>query len=233
MHRTMSKRERLVELARHRRENVPPGYRGIGEYHSGAYECDFVSPYTKSAQNLDADVMLVLQDWCSDRFLRKPVDSELVSLGHKPQLRTNRKLKKLLDTCLGTGLERTYATNLFPFIKPGAMSTRVPARALTEAASSYTVPEIELVEPEFVVCLGWDVYRAIRRSRGLPPAGKLEEAIEESPVRIGDSEVWAQSHPANRNRGVDRVAEDWRRMSAAIRRNVSSEPTDGVRCFAR
>ena len=28
------------------------------------------------------------------------------------------------------------------------------------------------------------------------------------------------SHPANRNRGVDRVAEDWRRMSEAIRRDV-------------
>ena len=69
MDKTRDKRRRLVELARQRRENVPCGYHGIGEFHCGAYECDFVTPYTKSAQNLDADVMLVLQDWCSVDYL--------------------------------------------------------------------------------------------------------------------------------------------------------------------
>lgn len=225
MHRTMSKRQHLGELARHRRENVPPGYKGIGEYHSQAYECDFVSPYTKSARNLEADIMLVLQDWCSDEFLRKPVDPELVSLGHKPRLQTNRNLKLLLCTHLGIGLEQTYSTNLFPFVKPGGMSARVKAGALARAAIQYTVPEIKIVEPRVVVCLGLAVYRAIRKSRGLPATANFEMAIA-SPFRIGSSEVWAQSHPggqgrAYRNRGgVDRVAEDWRRMSEAIRRDV-------------
>ena len=69
MRRTMNKRERLKEMARYRREHVPSGYKGIGEYHDGAYECDFVSPYTKSAENLDADIMLILQDWRGDDYL--------------------------------------------------------------------------------------------------------------------------------------------------------------------
>ena len=81
MQESIGKRECLAVLARHRRDNVFQGYRGISDYHSGAYECDFVSPYTKSAQNLDADIMLVLQDWCSDEFLRKPVDPDVVKLG--------------------------------------------------------------------------------------------------------------------------------------------------------
>ena len=221
MGRTISKRERLQELARHRREHVPVGYKGIGEYHAGAYECDFVSPYTKSAQNLDADIMLVLQDWCSDEFLRGPADPEVIALGHDPQLATNRNIKRLLCTYFGTQLERTYATNLFPFIKPGKMSARVPGEELAEAAETYTVPEIALVEPKLVVCLGLPVYRAIRKSLGLPRVCNLEIAIA-SPFRIGSSGVWAQSHPgglghANRNRGgVDRVSQDWRRMSGAV-----------------
>ena len=111
--------KRAEIIARRRRNNVFPGYMGIGEFHSGVYECDFVSPYSKSAQNLDADIMLVLQDWCSDEFLRKPVNPEVVELGHDPQLDTNRNLKSLLVTHFGIGLEETYATNLFPFIKPG------------------------------------------------------------------------------------------------------------------
>ncbi len=226
MRRTISKRERLAELARHRRDNFPPGYRGIGEYHSGAYECDFVSPYTKSARNLNADIMLVLQDWCGDEFLQKPLNSDLVKLGHDPQLRTNKNLKSLLSTHFGIGLEQTYATNLFPFIKPGEMNADVPCEDLKKAAKTYTVPEIEIVEPRLIVCLGWAVYKAIRKSSGFPPAGNLEMAVA-SPFPIGDAEVWAQSHPgplgrANRNRGrVDRVAEDWRRMVDAVQRAVS------------
>ena len=226
MHESIGKRERLAALARHRRDNVFPGYRGISEYHSGAYECDFVSPYTKSAQNLDADIMLVLQDWCSDEFLRKPVDPEVVKLGHDPQLDTNRNLKSLLSTHFGIGLEQTFATNLFPFIKHGAMNARVCFVDLKKAAETYTVPEIEIIEPRLVVCLGLDVYRAIRKSSGLVPADNLDMAIA-SPFWIGDAEVRAQSHPgrlgrANRNRGgVDRVAEDWRRMADAVQWDVS------------
>jgi restriction system protein len=226
MQESIGKRERLAALARHRRDNVFPGYRGIGEYHSGAYECDFVSPYTKSAGNLNADIMLVLQDWCSDEFLQKPVDSNLVTLGHDPKLPTNRNLKSLLSTHFGIGLEQTYTTNLFPFIKYGAMSKSVPVEDLEKAAETYTVPEIEIVEPRLVVCLGLAVYRAIRKSFGLAPAGNLEMAIA-SPFRIGDAQFWAQSSPgalgrANRNRGgVDRVAEDWRRMADAVQWDVS------------
>ena len=221
----IGKRERLAALARHRRDNVFPGYRGIGEYHSGAYECDFVSPYTKSAGNLDADIMLVLQDWCSDEFLRrqKRVDSDLVTLGHDPQLDTNKNLKSLLSTHFGIRLEQTYATNLFPFIKHGEMSARVPPVDLKKAAETYTVPEIEIIEPRLVVCLGFCVYQAICKSSGLAPADNLDMAIA-SPFWIGDAEVRAQSHPGGRgraNRGVDRIAEDWRRMADAVQWDVS------------
>ena len=220
------KRKLLKELALHRRAHVPLGYKGIGEYHGEAYECDFVSPYTKSAQNLAADIMLVLQDWCSDEFLRGSVNHEVVALGHDPQLPTNRNLKRLIWVHFGTKLEQTYGTNLFPFIKPGGMSAGVPPRVLAAAATTYTVPEIELIEPKLVVCFGTAVCNAIRGSLGLRRVGNLENAIE-SPFQIKDTEVWTQSHPGslgrnNRNRGgVDRVSQDWQRMSDATRGNIA------------
>jgi hypothetical protein len=40
----------LRELGRIRRETRWPGYLGIGDYHAGAYECDWVSAYTKAAE---------------------------------------------------------------------------------------------------------------------------------------------------------------------------------------
>ncbi len=225
---SIRKQKRIAVLAHHRRENVFSGYSGIGDYHSGAYECDFVSPYTKSAGNVDADIMLVLQDWCSDEYLRqkKRADSDLVRLGHDPQLEANKNLKSLLFTHFGIGLEKTYATNLFPFIKPGTMNASVRFADLKKAAEIYTVPEIEIVAPRLVVCLGAVVYRAIRKTCGLPPAGDLDMAIK-SPFCFGSGQVWAQSHPGrlgqnNRNRGgVNRVAGDWRRMAEAVAWDVS------------
>ena len=79
------------------------------------------------------------------------------------------------------------------------MTADVPPKELAEAARTYTVPEIEVVEPKLVVCCGSAVYRAIRKALGLTWAGNLEEAIE-SPFRFRDTEFWGQSHPGRKGR---------------------------------
>lgn len=215
----------MVELARRRKENVPCGYHGIGEFRCGAYECDFVTPYTKSAQNLDANVMLVLQDWCSVDYL-ECIDhdpervEQLAKLGHDPSRPTNSNLKRLLQAHFGIGLEHTYATNLFPFIKPGGMSAGVRHLELVCAAKRYTIPEIRIVEPTLVVCLGVPVSNALRKAVELPPVENLKAAIE-SKFTIGDSQVWAQAHPSRFPGGKVRVDKNWRRMANSIQRDAS------------
>lgn len=51
----MDKRTKLKRLVESRLEISWDGYTGIGDYHGGVYEAEFVSPYTKSACNFDAD----------------------------------------------------------------------------------------------------------------------------------------------------------------------------------
>jgi hypothetical protein len=58
----MDKQDALLALAKLRQGTRWPGYNCIGDYHAGAYECDLVSPYTKSAGNVDAEIMVMLQD---------------------------------------------------------------------------------------------------------------------------------------------------------------------------
>ena len=224
MPRTMNKRERLKELARYRREHVPTGYKGIGEYHGGAYECDFVSPYTKSAQELDADIVIVLQDWASDCYFREKVDPnpvlkvDLISKGHDPTLYTNKNIKALLRTHFDMSLAQTYTTNLFPFVKPGKMNAKIEPEELLKAARTYTMREIGLIKPKLVVCCGLDVSRTILEVLGSPWPGSLSKAIESSPFRFGKTEYWAQAHPGGQGLasrgGFDRVSQDWERMSA-------------------
>lgn len=63
------KHARLLELARRRQGTRWPPHKCIADYHRGQYECDFGSPYTKSASKADAKVMVLLQDWSCDETL--------------------------------------------------------------------------------------------------------------------------------------------------------------------
>jgi uracil-DNA glycosylase len=69
----MDKVARLKELALVRQRSSWPSYRCIGDYHGGVYECGFISPYTRSAGNVDADLMILFQDWSSDAILSGPL----------------------------------------------------------------------------------------------------------------------------------------------------------------
>lgn len=156
---TAQKHEALRRLARQRRESRWAGYRQPEDY--GYNFFDLVSPYTRAAGNVDADVMLLLQDWASHDVLSGPFDPERARFGHDPGRITNKRLKDLLHRHLRLRLEDTYGTNLFPFIKVGGMSAHIPASDLAKAAREFARPQVEIVGPRIVVALGSGTSRAL------------------------------------------------------------------------
>lgn len=216
----MSKQDRLHELARKRQCARWTGYDCIGDFHHGVYECEFVSPYTKSAGNPDARIMILLQDWASADRLLGPIDADAQDLGYSPSLDTNRNLMDLLYAHFGVALHDVYATNLFPFIKPGKMNANIPMVDLVRAAKEFALPQIEIVEPTLAVCLGIATFNALRSVCGLCRVSTIGQGVS-SPFNCGVSQIWCQSHTGtlgriNRNRGgVDRVTDDWARMAMA------------------
>jgi uracil-DNA glycosylase len=217
----VSKEEALVELARTRRSAHWGGYKCIGDYHGGAYECLFVSPYTKGASNVDAQVMVMLQDWSSDLSLSGPLDQDSVEIGHAPHLATNKNLKRLLSETFDLTLAETYGTNLFPFIKLGRMSAKIPRSDLVRAAREFGIPQIKIVSPRLVICLGLAVFNALRETQGLTRLATLSLALESS-FNVGASAVWCQAHTGTlgqntRNRNDrQRASRDWLQMKEAV-----------------
>jgi hypothetical protein len=216
----MDKHTRLLALATLRKNTRWPDYKCIGDYHGGAYECDFVSPYTKSAGNVDAELMVLLQDWASDDVLSRPLLHDRIILGHDSTVRTNQRLRRLLLQHFRMELEQVYATNLFPFVKLGAKNARIPIRDLVRAAREFAVPQIEVVRPRLVVCLGKATFDAIAVAVGRRPTESIEHAIDvASPLYFAGTQVWCQAHTSqqgtnNRNRnGLDQVEKDWARMA--------------------
>ena len=215
------KRARLLELARHRQMSRWAGYECIGDYHNGKYECDFVSPYTRSAGNVDAELMVLLQDWASDNVLSGPFLAERLTLGHDPRRATNQRLRELLRQHFRVEFEEVYATNVFPFVKTGSMNASIAKRDLLRAAREFALPQIEIVGPRLAVCLGKSAFNAVAVAAGRHGAKSLADAIA-YPFEIGSTQIWCQAHTGRqgtnyRNRhGVDRVTEDWARMVAGI-----------------
>lgn len=212
------KASRLRELAAKRKGARWEGYANIGDYHQGVYDCDFVSPYTIGACNLNAQVFVLLQDWVSDSTLTQPPNERLRTWGRIENLPTNRNLAKLLRETFGIDLIDTYATNLFPFIKPGGMSARIRQADLDRAAKEFGVPQIVTIAPSVVVCLGLQTCNAIRAAFGCRPFETIAEAIQ-APFRVGRTRIWCQAHTGafgQLNRGKEQVLKDWARMRADV-----------------
>lgn len=206
----------LLDLARLRQSIRRAGYRAIGEFHKGLFECDHVSPWTKSGKNMDAAVMIVGQDWSSaDVLARNPPNLCVAREGFDAEFPTNANLDKLLRQHFRLTRKQCYLTNLFPYIKRGHASAPIPMKDLVWAAQTFTLPEIRIVSPRLVICLGLRTFRALQRAIGAKSAPTLISAIK-SPFGYEGSTIHCVAHTGalgTNNRGKPRVETDWAKIA--------------------
>ena len=86
------------------------------------------------------------------------------ALGQFPFLPTNRNLKALLGSHMGVSFSDTYATNAFAFVRSGKMDAHIPFPDLVRSAAAYALPQIAIVRPKMVLCLGSASFNAVRRA---------------------------------------------------------------------
>jgi restriction system protein len=219
----MKKAEAYLNLVRKRQSDTWVGYHNLSEYHGGLYECDHVCPNSLFAGDLNAKVMVMMQDWASDERLRRPATvTKETFLGFDPDLRTNINLGNYLNKYLGMKFEDTFITNLFPFIKNGAMNASISHKDMVRAAREFAMAQIEIVKPEIVLVFGMNAFNALRVASGLKKVGNMDEAAS-APFVIGESKVMFLPHPGQigtnvRNKGgVNRVEKDWLKVAECVR----------------
>ena len=205
----------LAELAAKRKAAQWDGYMNLADFHGGYYDCDFVSPYTKSAGNTSSKIFVMLQDWSSEDGLSGPRDPETKRFGYAPSVATNRNLERLLKEHFEVSISQVYATNLFPFIKPGGMSSSIRHKELLRAAKEFALPQVKIVAPRLVIALGMTCFNILRNALDEESVYPLSAAIE-SPIDSGPSRIWCQAHTgwgACHRGGADVVNKDWRLMA--------------------
>ncbi len=200
----MNKELELLKLAKLRQESRYDGYNTIADYVDGFYECDYVSPYSKSAHNVNTEVFVILQDWSSDENIRIKCD-ETNMLGYSPNVGTNKKLIKLLKDYLSLELKETYTTNLFPFIKMGGISARIPIKDMRKAAKEFTLPMIKIVNPKIAIALGKKTFIALFDS-----CENITDATKDS-FKYGNTIIFHQPHPAARIPNTEKEKK-WKEM---------------------
>lgn len=227
MHGSPDKIAKLEELARLRQNPAWDGYRNIGDFHCGIYDSLHVSPYTRGAGNCDSPVFLLLQDWCSAKFLQDLTEEQrksVADLGRASWLPINQNLTALLERHVGMTLEQCYATNLFPFIKPSAeMTAAIEREDLRRVAREFAIPQIRIVQPKQVICLGSEVFRSVRHALGLTLALGSGSQVGKCFPWEG-IHIWCQVSPgalgcANRG-GLDKLHDDWAQMVSDPRFNL-------------
>lgn len=188
---TATKKAALLALAERRRRDPLLGYsRSYAHLADVGCDCDHVVPWTISAPNVDADLMLIAQDWASKDFIDglSPAErTEQRATGQISDLPTNRRLKDKVLPRFGVTFEGTYATDAFAFVKHGPMNAYIPPADLVRSALAYALPQIAIVRPKMVLCLGSATFNAVRRAV-LDARGRPGHAGERAWVRL--SEAW-------------------------------------------
>lgn len=226
---SLDKSNQLKNLAIRRKAENLVGCRNIHEFHQGEFDKYlYVSPWTISANNVNADLMIIGQDWASAGWLNNPVNLQYAEMGKNPKLETNKNIEKYLKY-FDLDLKDIYATNAFVFVKDGHMSGAIPTGMLEYCVFKYTLPQIEIIKPKMVICLGARTLNAVRKAINFP-AINISQGHVDFAYYFG-VKIFGTFHPGGlgtANAGGKVKAEEYWRFLAQEYLSIKNKPESSV-----
>lgn len=186
-----------------------------------------LGPWTGWQGNLDAELMVVGQDWGgTDNYLKQSgcdidgddTNANLVELLGSINLDVKIPSEHQRKTPTSAGI--LYFTNAVLCLRKGNATDsgkdggKEPvSKCFRNCASEFLRPQIELVRPRAVVALGLETFKAILRSYGFRLPRSLTIAVETGPISIGATYIVPVFHcgarSTNMNRNLDEQKQDW------------------------
>jgi len=235
----IGKQKRYDRLVRARQEYDPTalGLVNPSRVDGGTYDAPHMGPWTRWAHDLNADLMVIGQDWGDEAYFR--ANDGLDKLTNP----TNKTLRVLLD---GVGRQipappqrdadtsdeesramcGIYLTNALLWLKSGGLSAPVSDSWFGDAAVPFLKEQIEIVRPRVIVALGQRAYDCVLRAYGLRPhKGPFRLAVEDRngvalPLDGQSTRLLAVYHCGTRIRNtlreMDEQMRDWQRVADAL-----------------
>jgi len=209
------------------------------------FDSDEIGPWTRWANDLDADLMVVGQDWGDERYF---LANKGMDKANNP---TNRSLRELLEFVGrpippppsvsepgGQSAKGVWLTNALLWLKQGGLSATVKPEWFKELAADFLREQINIVEPRIVVALGAQAYSAIAFAFGIPtPRGLFRKVVEDTAgVRLPtpfQCTLFGVYHCGSRITGMTRSGaeqrKDWTKIRDALARKESVSETAHLR----
>jgi uracil-DNA glycosylase family 4 len=188
----------------------------------GDFDSSEIGPWTRWLGDLGASVLIVGQDWGDQRAFEKLE-------GMNDPSATNRMLWKLLasigvdvpDVGIAAGSSGVFLTNAILCFKDHGCQGPVRTEWFRECGTRFLRPQIELIKPRVVICLGERAYAAVLSAYGLPAYTSWRAAVEGPGILLaGGSVAFAVYHCGRRilntHRNQTAQFKDWQRVAVAL-----------------
>jgi DNA polymerase len=212
-------------------------------YAGGKWDSGEIGPWTIWQGNLDAELMVVGQDWGDIGYFEKYQGCDA------PGNPTNQALRCELLPEAGFAIEEVgqttgrgaiFLTNAILCLKKGKDEGRVNLSAPVQAAwfrncgPTFLRPQVELILPRALVTLGEYAYRAVCAAFGLRPDSfrtAVEAEASSKPEVLLGVRLFPVYHPSPQvmrtgTRSLAAQRADWRRIGAYLGRPPVSSPCD-------
>jgi DNA polymerase len=189
---------------------------------AGDFDSAEIGPWTRWLGDLGARILVVGQDWGDQRAFEKLA-------GLNDASATNRMLRRLLesigvqvpDVGLASGPSGVFLTNAVLCFKDQGCQGPVRSEWFRECGTRFLRPQIELIRPRVVICLGERAFKAVLDAYGLPAYASWRDAVAGPGVPLaGDSVAFAVYHCGRRilntHRNERAQVEDWQRIVTVL-----------------
>lgn len=202
----------LVEKRKSCNDCINCGLINPSQIKNGDFDSDEIGPWTRWHGNLHADVMIVGQDWGSEKefVAMKGIDRET-----NP---TNTFLRELMNELPTSSF---YLTNAALCIRKGKAQGGLNDEWLFNCRS-YLKEQIDIVSPKAVIALGQKTFYVLLSSLDIERNAniKFKNVVNKSAWTYGETQIFAAFHPGRlgiRNSGGKDVQKElWKKIGKSI-----------------
>lgn len=194
----------------------------------GKWDSDQIGPWSLWQASLDAELIIVGQDWGDVSYFKKWEGRDQPS-GNP----TNENLQKLLGT-IGIDVRKprevqhqiVFFTNIILCLKTGGLQSPVEEQWFQNCSVAFFKPLVEIIKPIAVLALGKKVSESIFEIYGIqqPKNTPLSDKIKQAPYQLTDSTVLFPLYHCgaggvNRNRSMEKQMDDWSHIKKFLNNN--------------
>ena len=219
----MNKANAYRSLVRARKECcICRGLSNPSRHEGGRYDSNEIGPWSLWQNNLEAEIMVVGQDWGDTAFFTKWEGIDPPS--NNP---TNDNLRKLFSKSFGIDIKapreprehHVFLTNVILCLKSGGLQAPVLDEWFWKCSTKFFRPLVEIVNPRAVLTLGKRVAESVLATYEIPykKSWRMIDLINKGPFRLFRSTYLFPLYHCgagsiNRNRPFSQQFEDWQRV---------------------